>query len=99
MLIGGRDITLDHLAGYLVDFEDPGRPVVDQTGLTGAYDFSLDWLADQPTSSAAPGAQPADAEGPSFFEAIKEQLGLRLKPTRAAIPVLVIDHIEPLSPN
>jgi len=99
LLIGGRGITLDHLAGYLVDFEDPGRPIVNQTGLAGAYDFSLDWLPDQPTSSAAPAAQPADAEGPSFFEALRGQLGLRLKPTRAAIPVLVIDHVEQLSPN
>jgi bla regulator protein blaR1 len=98
LLIGGRDITLDHLAGYLTDFEDPGRPIVDETGLSGSYDFSLDWLPDHP-ETAQGGGRPADAEGPSFFDALKEQLGLRLKPTRAAVPTLAIDHIEPLTPN
>jgi uncharacterized protein (TIGR03435 family) len=99
LLIGGRAITLDHLAGYLTDFEDPGRPVVDETGLSGAYDFSLDWLPDHPESPLASKAQQADAEGPSFVEALKEQLGLKLKPTRASIPVLVIDHVKQPSPN
>jgi uncharacterized protein (TIGR03435 family) len=99
LLIGGRAITLDHLAGYLTDFEDPGRPVVDETGLSGAYDFSLDWLPDHPESPLASKAQQADAEGPSFVEALREQLGLRLKPTRASIPVLVIDHVEQPSAN
>ena len=99
MLIGGRDISLDHLAGYLTDFEDPGRPIVDETGLSGGYDFSLDWLPDRPASSPGAGSQPTYAEGPSFFEALKEQLGLKLKPTRAPVQTLVIDHIEQPSPN
>jgi len=99
LMIGGRDITLPHLVGYLTDFEDPGRPIVDQSGLTGTYDFSLNWLPQQPLSSAASNHQQEDAEGPSFFEAIQNQLGLKLKPARASVPVLLIDHIESPTPN
>jgi uncharacterized protein (TIGR03435 family) len=40
-----------------------------------------------------------DLTGPSFFEALKDQLGLRLKPTKAEIQTLVIDHLEQPSPN
>lgn len=91
MLVGARNVALDHFVGYLSDFVDPGRPIVDQTGLSGAWDFSLNWLPD--------GSQPADGDGPSIFEALKDQLGLKLKPTRASVPVLVIDHVEQPSRN
>jgi uncharacterized protein (TIGR03435 family) len=40
-----------------------------------------------------------DLTGPTFFEALKDQLGLKLKPTRAPIQILVIDHVEQPSPN
>jgi uncharacterized protein (TIGR03435 family) len=99
LLLGGRNITLDHLAGYLPDFEDVGRPILDQTGLSGAWDFSLNWLPDRGGSSSAGPIQFPDAEGPSIFEALKDQLGLKLRPTRASIPVLVIDHVEQPSAN
>ncbi len=98
-LVGARNITLDHLVGYLSDFEDLGRPILDQTGLSGAWDFSLNWLPEHRAFSSAEGDQPADGDGPSIFEALKEQLGFKLKPTRASIPVLVIDRVEQPSPN
>ena len=65
-----------------------GRPVVDQTGLKGAFDFTLKWT---------PGEVGADL--PSFFTAIREQLGLMLVPSKAPIEVIVIDHIEQPSAN
>jgi uncharacterized protein (TIGR03435 family) len=99
VLLGARNITLENLAGYLPDFEDLGRPIVDQTGLSGAWDFSLNWLPDRGGSSPAGPAQFPDAEGPSIFEALKEQLGLKLKPGRASVQILVIDHVEEPSPN
>ena len=98
ILLGARNITLDHLAGYLPDFEDLGRTVVDQTGLSGTFDFSLSWVHEQAGSPAGV-ADPSDSQGPSFFEALKDQLGLKLKPTRADVQTLVIDHVEPPSPN
>jgi uncharacterized protein (TIGR03435 family) len=70
-----------------------GRPVVDRTGLTGRYSFTLKFAPAQ----AATDAQ-SDA-GPSLFTAVEDQLGLRLESTRAPVPVLVVDHIERPSAN
>lgn len=68
------------------------RPLVDQTGLTGRYDFKLTYsYGDAPS---------ADADTPpSMFTAIKEQLGLRFEPVRTSVDVIVIDHIEKPAPN
>jgi bla regulator protein BlaR1 len=65
-----------------------GRLVVDQTGLKGAFDFTLKWTPEQ-----------LAADGPSFFTAIQEQLGLQLVPAKAPLEVIVIDHIEQPSAN
>jgi uncharacterized protein (TIGR03435 family) len=79
-----------------------GREVIDKTGLTGAYDFSLKWTPLQ--TAAAPGggsgtAPSPDVEGVSLFTAIEEQLGLRLVSAKGSGQVLVIDHIEQPSEN
>lgn len=66
-----------------------GRLVIDKTGLTGDYDFTADWVHDSP--SASPENTPS---GPSFFTALEEQLGLKLVPAKAPVPMLVVDHIE-----
>lgn len=87
--ITGRAMEMPNLADRLSDALS--RMVVDQTGLTGAYDISLTWTPDDERG-------PADS-GPSLFTAIDEQLGLRLEFTRAPVPVLVIDRIEKPSPN
>lgn len=82
--------TMQQLSGPLQAFT--GRPVVNRTGLTGAFDFDLQW-----TSSAvppAPGASPPPDDGPSIFVALQEQLGLRLEPGRAPFEVVVIDAIR-----
>jgi bla regulator protein BlaR1 len=74
-----------------------GRPVVDQTGLKGAFDFTLKWTPEQLAASAA--AKEVVAGAPSFFTAIREQLGLLLVPSKAPVEVIVIDHIEQPSAN
>ena len=68
------------------------KPVVDQTGLTGRYDFVLRWAPDttRPDDPNAP---------PSVFTAMQEQLGLKLEATKAPVDVLVIDHVDRPSPN
>lgn len=80
-----------------------GRRVIDHTGLTGAYTFSLKWTSPQPASSAdsaSAGNTPApDVDSQSLFTAIEEQLGLKLIPTKGPSQVLIIDHIEQPSPN
>jgi uncharacterized protein (TIGR03435 family) len=79
------------------------RPVVDQTGLTGKWDFELKWTPDDsqfggmgmrpPPPSDAPDAPPP------LFTAIQEQLGLKLESQKAQVDVMVIDHVEKPSPN
>jgi len=99
VLLGARNISLENLAGYLPDFEDMGRPVVDQTGLSGTFDFSLSWLPERSGVPSSGASEPMNSEGPSFLEALRDQLGLKLKPTRAEIQMLVVDHVEQPSPN
>jgi uncharacterized protein (TIGR03435 family) len=73
-------------------FTGVDRPVLDRTGLTGTFDFSLEWsLAPDPAQPVGP--QPEDA-GPTFLEALQEQLGLKLKSAKGPVDVLVIDHVE-----
>jgi uncharacterized protein (TIGR03435 family) len=73
------------------------RPVVDRTGLTGYYNFTLKWTPDETNSPA--GAAPEDTSAPSIFTALQEQLGLKLEHTKAPVQVLVIDHLEQPSAN
>ncbi len=74
------------------------RPVVDQTGIEGRYDFTLTWTPDETQfggrgGQLPPPADPANAP-PGLFTAIQEQLGLKLDSTRLAVEVYVIDHLE-----
>jgi len=69
------------------------RPVIDKTGLTGKYDFELQWTASEGAESG-----PA-ANWPSLFTAVREQLGLKLVPGKGLVPFLVIDHVEMPSGN
>lgn len=78
------------------------RPVVDRTGLTGRYDFTLTWTPDE-TQFASMGIKvppPApDATAPGLFTAIQEQLGLKFEPSKGSVDVIVIDRVEHPSPN
>jgi len=71
-----------------------GCPIEDHTGLTGRYNFQLEWSPDesQPNSLGEPG----DPNGPSIFAAIQEQLGLKLQPKKFPIEMFVIDHLNRL---
>jgi uncharacterized protein (TIGR03435 family) len=69
------------------------RPVADQTGLTGRYDFRFQWTFDE-SRVAADGSAP-----PGMFTAIQEQLGLKLEPVKAQTDVLVVDKVERPSAN
>jgi uncharacterized protein (TIGR03435 family) len=83
------------------------RPVVDQTGLTGRYDFTLKWTPDDSQFAQFRGAvapTPAGAGDnpdapPSLYTATQEQLGLKIEATKAQDDVIVIDHIEKPSAN
>jgi uncharacterized protein (TIGR03435 family) len=75
------------------------RTVVDQTGLEGRYDFRIKWFSEQGNQVLPTGSTATEPQGPSFVQALREQLGLKLQATRATLPTLVIDHIEQPSPN
>jgi uncharacterized protein (TIGR03435 family) len=72
-----------------------GHILLDQTGLTGKYTFTLQWTTQNLSAEAAA----SDSPGTSLFSALEEQLGLRLESTRAPVDVLVVDHVSELSPN
>jgi uncharacterized protein (TIGR03435 family) len=85
----GQGLTMTIIAEELSQIT--GRVAVDKTGLTGRYDSKLQWTPDDAAST--------EAEFPTLFTAIQEQLGLKLEPAKEAIPVLVIDHIDLPTPN
>ena len=91
MAVGGS--TLAQFANSLGMFA--GRIVLDKTGLTGPYDINLTWTPDQ-MPNRPPGAPelPANADGPSLFTAVQEQLGLKLDAQRGPVEMLVIDRAE-----
>jgi len=66
-----------------------GRTVVDKTGLSAKYDFTLEW-----TSEVGPAS-----DGPSLFTALQEQLGLRLESQKGVVKMVVIDRVEKPSEN
>lgn len=76
---------------FALSHQGLGHPVVDQTGLTGAYDLTMQW---------APGnTPPPDSTDPPLFTALQEQLGLKLELKKVPIETIVVDHIDRPSPN
>ena len=93
-VITGRAASAAQLAGNLSGYPTVDRFVTDRTGLTGRYDFTLEYSpAFLETGDAVSTA------GPSLFTALTEQLGLRLQPETAVLPVLVIDAVEKPAPD
>jgi uncharacterized protein (TIGR03435 family) len=98
----GRNTGFDGVAnGLQSNILD--KPVVNQTGLTGRYDFTLKFTPDA-TQMANFGVQGGGNAGdldapPDIFTAFQQQLGLKLQSTRAAVDVIVIEKIERPSPN
>jgi len=90
--ITGHAVSTAQLAGNLSGYPAIDRFVTDRTGLTGRYDFELQY---SPTFLDAPD----NAAGPSLFTALTEQLGLRLQPESLTVPVLVIDRVEQPTPD
>jgi uncharacterized protein (TIGR03435 family) len=101
-----EDKALDGLTRLLAAQPEVGdRTVVNKTGLSGKYDWSLHWARENNDAVVTPGgsaAQPAvdtEASGPELFTALEEQLGLKLKPQKDDVETLVIDDLEAPSEN
>lgn len=111
------DMTRGHLVGQgisiadlvnMLSHQDLGLPVIDKTGLTGKYDFTLKWTLEENRSGAmlTEGGQPGngntsllESSGPSLDTALEQQLGLKLERRKGPVDVLVIDHVEKPSEN
>jgi uncharacterized protein (TIGR03435 family) len=73
------------------------RPVLDRTGLSGTYNFELKWTPDDLHTNLGQTHDDSgknNADGPSIFTAVEEQAGLKLKPARAPVEVLVVDQVQ-----
>jgi uncharacterized protein (TIGR03435 family) len=97
-----NDVSMDDFCKMLQNAA-VDRPVVDQTGLSDKYDFSLVWTPNQaltivPNQNALAPGDRADAP-PDIFTAIQEQLGFKLEATKLRIDVLVFDKVEKPSEN
>ena len=92
----GRNVTLDQLLFYATT--QVGRPVLNKTGLTGRYDFTLTYASVRRTPDGLDVDAP-EPLGPSFEDAVHDQLGLKLVLAKGPVTTYVIDHIEPPSEN
>jgi bla regulator protein blaR1 len=99
VLSSSRNNSMSEIAESLSGMGSLGRPVRDQTGLSGRYDYSIEWTpdSDRPAASGADGLP--NPQGTSFRQAMKEQLGLKLEPSKAPVVVIVVDHLERPSEN
>jgi len=75
------------------------RPVVDRTGLSGKFDFTLEWTADESQFGGALPPPPAEPAKPGLFAALQEQLGLKLEAMKGPVETMVIDRVERPSEN
>lgn len=98
ILLPARNVTMGDFTS-LLQRALLDRPVVNKTGLTGKYDFDLNWAPDSSQFGGDVGAASADAPSAPFFTAIQEQLGLKLVATRGPVEALVVDHAEKPSAN
>jgi len=100
-LLPARDATMAELASAMQ--QGPvDRPVMDRTGLTERYDFSLDFAPDEGAFFGMMATRPPLPDGeakPSLFTAVEQQLGLRLEATKGPVEIFVIDHAERPSEN
>lgn len=85
----------------LVLSQQGGRFVIDKTQLKGRYDFTLEYERERPVRPGADGTEPVPTPGrlPSVFNALQEQLGLKLESQKGPVEFLVVDHAEKPSAN
>ncbi len=98
MVLPARNATMGDLAS-LMQRAMLDRPVVDKTGLTGRYDFDLEWAPDETQFGGDVPTASADAPSAPLFSAIQQQLGLKLEAARGPVEALVVDKAERPSEN
>jgi uncharacterized protein (TIGR03435 family) len=114
MRMNGQSVTMDGHGTSVKDFSATlstmlDRRVIDKSGVTGLFDFHLEFAPDEATpmfrggrggaGDAGNPAPVAEIAGASIFDALQEQLGLKLLPDKGPVESLVIDHVEKPSEN
>jgi uncharacterized protein (TIGR03435 family) len=93
-LMAGKNIRMDWFASAAG--QQTGEIVLDKTGLSGAYDFRMEF---SPVDLRTPFPSIDDSPLPSIFEALQQQLGLRLERVKTMMEVMVIDRVEKPTEN
>jgi uncharacterized protein (TIGR03435 family) len=104
--LGSKSTTMDALAVWLAIWY-VGRPVLNQTGLTGRYKLRMefapfradDWSAMSGGPAIESQTQRPGSDLPDVFDAIQRQLGLKLTARRVPLPTVILDHAEPPTEN
>jgi len=99
--LGARNMAMAMIATSfsIPQLSGADRPIVDKTGLTGKYDWAIEFTP-QLNGPLPPGVNfTPDPDGPTFLEALKEQLGLKLEPQTGPVDVIVVDHVEEPTEN
>jgi len=91
----GRRVPMEYLCYWLkARLWNDDRPVIDKTGLTGYYDFTLTYLPELPPDFDKSNLPLEMLARPSIFDALRDQLGLKLEPQKGPVEYFVIDHVE-----
>jgi uncharacterized protein (TIGR03435 family) len=96
--VPARSVTMDDFVAML-QRATLDRPTVNKTGLTGKYDFDLEWAQDESQYGGQVPAAPDDSQSPPLFTAVQEQLGLKLEATRGMVSAMIVDQAQKPSPN
>ncbi len=96
--VPARSVTMDDFVAML-QRATLDKPTVNQTGLTGKYDFDLKFAQDESQYGGQLPKAPEDAQSPPLFTAMQEQLGLKLVATRGMVSAMVVDQAQKPSPN
>lgn len=99
VLVGARNSTMEQIATFLSALPGLGGKAVDQTGLNGRFDFTLAFTPEAKGSPPSEQAVQAALPVATLQEALHEQLGLKLKATKASLETLVVDSAERPSEN
>ncbi len=96
----GARVPMPYLCWWLgQQLQTTQRPVIDLTGLTGNYDFTLSFMPELPPDVSKDNFSPELRDRPSIFDAVKQQLGLKLVPQKGPIDHYIIDSIDRPSDN
>jgi uncharacterized protein (TIGR03435 family) len=97
MQLGSRNTTLPLIAQWIAATGNATLPVVDRTGLSSAYDFTMEVFGTgigAISGTAQLQAKPGDPTGPTFIDSLRDQLGLKLEPAKGPVQFLIVDHVE-----